>query len=292
MDLEKFNQFKRWAIIALFSDDDFAERFVLKGGTALEILKLTTRSSIDIDVSMEDDFTEDELDSIEKRLEDAFNDVYKPHGYTIFDFKFKEKPKSQSPERAKFWGGYNIEFKIYKTANIGSLDISSLRRSAEIVSGNGGRKFSIDISKYEYCTNYEERNLDGYIISIYTPAMIVCEKIRALCQQLPEYFINDGKHKKPRPRDFYDIYTIMKTTKLNFDQIDVDIFKEMFELKKVDFSLLDIILSKEYYDFTKGDLLSLINTLNLEERENFDFDICYDYVVDGIKLIKTKIMDN
>lgn len=41
MDLEKFNQFKRWAIIALFSDD-FAKHFVLKGGTALEVLKLTT----------------------------------------------------------------------------------------------------------------------------------------------------------------------------------------------------------------------------------------------------------
>lgn len=292
MDLEKFNQFKRWAIIALFSDDDFAERFVLKGGTALEVLKLTTRSSIDIDVSMEDDFTEEELSSIEERLENIFNEVYRPHGYTIFDFKFKEKPRSQSPERAKFWGGYNIEFKIYKTADMGSLDVSSLRRSAEIVAENGGRKFSIDISKYEYCSYFEEQDLDGYTINIYTPAMIVCEKIRALCQQLPEYFINDGKHKKPRPRDFYDIYTIMKFTKLSFDQIDVNIFKEMFKIKKVDFSLLDIILSTDYYNFTKEDLPSLINTLDLEERENFDFDICYNYVVDGIKLIKTKMLNN
>lgn len=291
MDLEKFYQFKRWAIIALFSDDELAEKFVLKGGTALQLRKLSSRASMDIDVSMIDDFSKEELPSIEERLKNNFTDVFGEHGYTIFDFKFYEKPKNQPPERAAFWGGYKIEFKIYKTENMGSLDIDALRRSAEVVAKKGKRIFSIDISKYEFCTPAEEEDLDGYTINIYTTAMIVCEKIRALCQQLPEYFINHGESKSPRPRDFYDIYTIMKISNLSFNQIDIVVFEEMFKIKKVDFSLLDRILSPEYYNFTKGGLQSLIDTLPLDERTDFDFDVCYDYVIKGIQLLKTQLIN-
>ena len=121
--------------------------------------------------------------------------------------------------------------------------------------------------------------------------MIVCEKIRALCQQLPEYFINHGESKSPRPRDFYDIYTIMKISNLSFNQIDIVVFEEMFKIKKVDFSLLDRILSPEYYNFTKGGLQSLIDTLPLDERTDFDFDVCYDYVIKGIQLLKTQLIN-
>ena len=237
------------------------------------------------------DFSKEELSSIKERLKNNFTDIFGEHGYTIFDFKFYEKPKKQSPERATFWGGYSIEFKICKTENMGSLNIDALRRSAEVVAKKGGRIFSIDISKYEFCAPAEEEDLDGYTINIYTPAMIVCEKIRALCQQLPEYVINNGKSKKPRPRDFYDIYTIMKASNMSFDQIDIVVFEEMFKIKKVDFSLLDIILSPEYYNYTKGDLQSLIDTLPLDERANFDFDVCYDYVVKGIQLLRTQLIN-
>ena len=99
MDLEKFYQFKRWAIIALFSDDELAEKFVLKGGTALQLLKLSSRASMDIDVSMIDDFPKEELPFIKERLENNFTDVFGEHGYTIFDFKFYEKPENNAHVR-------------------------------------------------------------------------------------------------------------------------------------------------------------------------------------------------
>ena len=65
----------------------------------------------------------------------------------------------------------------------------------------------------------------------------------------------------------------------------------MFKIKKVDFSLLDRILSPEYYNFTKGGLQSLIDTLPLDERTDFDFDVCYDYVIKGIQLLKTQLIN-
>ena len=38
MDLQKLNKFKRMAIVSLFADDKLADLFVLKGGTALDLI--------------------------------------------------------------------------------------------------------------------------------------------------------------------------------------------------------------------------------------------------------------
>lgn len=53
------------------------------------------------------------------------------------------------------------------------------------------------------------KDLEGYKIKVYTLEMIVYEKLRAICQKLPEYKYAQEPI-KARPKDFYDIYMIMK----------------------------------------------------------------------------------
>lgn len=50
-----------------------------------------------------------------------------------------------------------------------------------------GKKIEIDLSYDEYVENKEDYNLNGTKIYLYSPLMIVYEKIRASCQQLDEY---------------------------------------------------------------------------------------------------------
>lgn len=53
MDLKDI---RRLVIIALFSDDELMEKFVLKGGNALDVVyNIGTRSSVNIDLSIPDD---------------------------------------------------------------------------------------------------------------------------------------------------------------------------------------------------------------------------------------------
>jgi predicted nucleotidyltransferase component of viral defense system len=55
--IELSARIKKLAIIAMFSDDDLMERLVLKGGNLLDLVyEISTRPSIDIDLSMEGDF--------------------------------------------------------------------------------------------------------------------------------------------------------------------------------------------------------------------------------------------
>ena len=62
-----FADVRRLTIVALFSDDQLFEQIVLKGGNALNLVYgLSPRTSLDLDFSMESDFTD--LDDTRKRV--------------------------------------------------------------------------------------------------------------------------------------------------------------------------------------------------------------------------------
>lgn len=280
---ENLQNFKRWAIIALFSDDDLAETFALKGGSALELIyKISTRASIDIDVSMKNDFPEDQLPIIEEKLKTAFSYTFDEHGYNILDFSLTPRPLNKHPYVDIFWGGYRIEFKIHKS-NMTTNDIELLRKTAEPITLSGGRTFSIDISKYEYLGATKKIELDDYFIYVYTLELIVYEKLRALCQQLPDYPINKGRFKKARTRDFYDIYTIMNNSRVTFNSIDINMLKEVFQQKKVPIEF--IFLIEKYKKNFSENLSELLETLPSQARQNFNFDKYFSFTINGIKTL-------
>jgi predicted nucleotidyltransferase component of viral defense system len=183
-----FKRIKYLTLISLFSDNDLLDILVLKGGTALEFYDLDYRLSLDLDFSIENEFDQD-LKVMREKIEKVLRNTFREEGFEVFDVRISEKPKKISPEMADFWGGYSVEFKIINAEQykLFSGSIDSLRREALVVGLMNRKKIEIDISKYEYCQPKEVKELEGYSIYVYSPAMIVCEKIRAICQQMPEY---------------------------------------------------------------------------------------------------------
>ena len=80
-----------------------------------------------------------------------------------------------------------------------SADMERARREALVAGPLEQRIFRIQISRFEFCAGKQERFLDDYTIFVYSPAMIVAEKIRALCQQMPEYSLR--RNPAPRARE-------------------------------------------------------------------------------------------
>jgi hypothetical protein len=207
MDLQKIEEIKRIAIIAMFSDDELMETLVLKGGNALDIVyKIAHRSSMDLDFSMEQDFNCPDIffNKIRKSLEQSFLE----NGYHVFDLIITPRPKETKPDTPEFWGGYDIGFKIIEQKRFGSIlpFIEDLRRNATVIGLSNIKTFHIQISKREYCNHKKEFELGGYTIFVYSPEMIVFEKLRSLCQQMKQY-----KYRRntatARARDFFDIFT-------------------------------------------------------------------------------------
>ena len=273
MDLNILNQVKKLVVIAIVSDDNLMEELVLKGGNAIDLIyKGTTgRGSLDIDFSIQGAFNDLEL--LKERISKTLIQTFEANGYHLFDISLNEKPNtSSSSKNADFWGGYCVEFKIISLDKYTTFkdNISNLRNHSIPLGPSQSKKFSIDISKYEYCELKELKNLEGYSVYVYPLKLIVLEKVRAICQQIPAYSEITETHLKSRARDFYDIYEIINAQAEEDFTSDEnkDILRKVFDAKRVPYDYL--LLMKDQKDIHENDFISVKNTTT-GDIENFSF---------------------
>jgi len=288
--LEYIKRIKSLITVALFSDNYFLDNLVLKGGNAIDIAyNIGARSSVDLDFSIENDFPENPED-FAIRIEKTLNKIFVQEKLKTFDVKVKEKPENFSEDLKDFWGGYDITFKLIDLAKYEefSTDLEKLRRNAIQI----GKKsnLEIDISRFEYVAKKEASDLNGYTIYVYSVEMLILEKLRAICQQMPEY--NAIVHRSgsrsgvSRARDFVDIYTLMIKLDVNLTKIEnKEILLEIFKAKRVPIEYLFKI--KNYKDLHKQSFPAVIDTVNSgTSLEKFDF--YFDYVTELVSELKTK----
>lgn len=262
------------------------ESLVLKGGNALDIVyNIAQRSSLDLDFSIPADFETAQIPDITKRIRRLLWENFREKGYEAFDIDFREVPEHVTVATPDFWGGYLVEFKVIETAKYKSLlsDSRAMRTSALETGPDHQRKFKISISKFELCTLKKEVDLDDYTVYVYTPEMIVFEKLRAICQQMPEYTQNSTK--TARARDFFDIYTVMEHFTIELASPEnMDLLKNIFDAKEVPLRLIGKIA--QYREYHRPDFTSVEATLKPNiELQTFDF--YFDYLIDRCKCLKS-----
>jgi len=288
-ELKALENIRKIAVISLFSDDYLMDIFALKGGSAINIgYGLHYRESIDIDISMKEDFSKAAFSSIKRRVENTFKTTFFENNYIIFDFKFFPNPSTARTE--KFWGGYIIEFKIIEKENYNNFknNLENLRRRSMVIGYDHKKIFRIDISKNEYFTDLKEIDLEGYTIHIYGPLMIIYEKLRAICQQMETYQKIIKTTKSPRARDFFDIYILLERLsppiKGFSDPENLSLLKSCFEIKKVPINLLSEIASQR--EFHRDDFIAVQSTVSKSIKlKNYDY--YFDYVISRVKELKS-----
>ncbi|MFY2072407.1 nucleotidyl transferase AbiEii/AbiGii toxin family protein [Achromobacter ruhlandii] len=273
-------QIKRLVVTACLSDDVLFENLVLKGGNAIDLIhQITMRASVDIDFSMMEDFPGG-ADELRIRMEQALTRTFDLNGYMVFDFKMTEKPDHLSPDMAGFWGGYGFEFKLIASqlAQIHGSSQTELRKYA--LNLGQGTKFLIDVSRHEYIGHKQVVEFDGYLLYVYSPEMIVCEKLRAICQQMPEYgpIIKRNRPGAARARDFVDIYYLTTMLGLNVASVESrDLIKDIFKRKRVPLKLLSMM--EKYRAFHKSDFDAVRATMSPRIKLE-EFDTYFDFVLD------------
>lgn len=270
MNHEIINTIKMLSIRALVSDRELLETLVLKGGNALELgYDVTTRASFDLDFSMEGDFTEVAIRNLRQRIETLLVEEFTKKGLVPFDITIIEKPKEN---KVKIWKGYLLEFKVMHQSDFEKTPEKLRPGRAIAVMPNNSTKFSIDISSYEYVETKTKVEKDGTIFYIYTPEMLILEKLRALCQCLPEYkdVIATAKE-KGRARDFFDIYSLCQS--FRFDPINEEnlvLLSNIFHSKKVPLTFLPLLKEDHFIERQKADWPQVEATLN-DKPEPFEF---------------------
>ena len=276
MDLDRI---KKLTLRALMSDETLMHSLVLKGGNALHLVyEITNRGSIDIDFSVEREFTQQEFEKMPVWMDYILNNTFRPQGLKVFDVKFIEKPKSGSiPE----WKGYFLEFKVIEISKADELgeDLDKMRRSA-IKLNDQSPKYLVDISAYEYVDAATTTELDGVILRVYTLEMILFEKIRALCQTMPEYKeIVISAKQKHRARDIYDIYLIFNSGELNLDH---DLLIDIFKAKQVPLVLINNLESLREYNRENWETVKA--TISEGDRDSLkEYDYYFDKVLEIVE---------
>lgn len=275
---------KKTTIISLFSDDDLFDLLVLKGGNAMDIVhKVSSRSSVDIDLSAEINF---DYNTVAPKVDVAIRNGFEKNGYLAFDIKMTIRPGKMPDELASFWGGYLVEFKLISLARAKEVlhDVEVMRREA-IMLGQG-TKFTIDISRHEYIKDKVPHELDEHTIYVYSPAMIVCEKLRAICQQMEEYavVINRNGLGNQRARDFIDIEVLIRKFNIDLSQPELmELVSEMFKIKKVPLQLLGKI--KETKSFHSIGYLEVKAAMKPGIKVE-SFEYYFEFVVDNLDKLK------
>lgn len=178
-----------------------------------------------------------------------------------------------------FWGGYDLQFKLIPRTRYDELDgrLDAIRREAIPPRPGGKARFEIDISRHEYCTGKQTVEIDRFTVYVYTPTMVVCEKIRAICQQTLEYAQLVKKHRAVRTRDFFDIHeTVIRFGIDLLSAENQELLKNMFAAKRVPLELLTSL--DEQREFHRQGWDALKDTVDPRVRLK-DFDFYFDYMM-------------
>ncbi len=239
-----FADIRRLTITALFGDDELFNVLVLKGGNAISLVyNLSVRTSLDVDVSLEEDFPD--LLQARTRMFSALRRRFSSVGLMVFDEHLVRRPTITTDET---WGGYVLSFKLIEAEkyNIIGSDIDSMRRNAIEIGPGNLRTFTVDISKHEYCTGNAEAELEHYTIRVYTPSMLATEKLRAICQQMSEY--KRRRHPTPRARDFFDIHELVLKAGVRFGAAEqLELTRRVFAAKDVPLLLISYVSNQREF---------------------------------------------
>lgn len=237
---------KRRAIVAIAGDDFLVRRLIFKGGNALVYIHgIPGRASYDLDFSIEGEF--EDIEELRVAMNRALRASFEEDKLIPIDIKVESKPKIVSEDLREFWGGYSVAFKLVWSEDYRrySGNPDTLTRNAIAIGPQGSPAwFQIDISKHEYCGGRQEVLFDGYKLLVYSPMAIVCEKLRAICQQMPEYnqIVKRNHVRRGRAADFLDICRILDRFPIDIRSPNFsDLLTNIFAIKHVPLHFLGLI---------------------------------------------------
>ena len=274
----------------IYTEESTKELLILKGGQSLSIYNFSNRASYDIDFTIKES-QEKVFERIEPILKMNLEKAFEEVNFYLFDYKFTPKPRERHCNLPPYWGGYALEFKLISKIKKEQLEreydqqekIDKAIRNLAIPFGkNNSTKVELEFSYHEYSKNPMEIALEGTTIKIklYRPIIVVYEKIRALCQNIPGDHL--PKNKRGRSRDLYDIYSIIFSrseyalgeTEV-FDKENVIELKEVFKSKEVPLELL--LKLEDSYELLKKDFEDTF-ILTLPEAEKLEFNYLYEFI--------------
>ena len=258
------------AIIAIYQSNELSDLLILKGGGAIRLFDgLDSRLSIDADFSTKGAISAEVLyTAINTNVARAFDAL----GYDVIDLRVERRPKKRRKGFPEKWGGWSCKFKLVDSKH-GDKTQETRRRNALVPEGANSSVIELDISEYEFCGKQRKRRLHKTWVKAYSREMLVLEKIRAICQQHPDYPYR--QQSKNRARDFYDIYQLTNDINNDFVSRCRRYLKRVFDAKWVSLELLEKLWDDEFVDEIKRGFPQVRDSV---KGKLYDFDVYLEHL--------------
>ena len=272
----------REAILAIFSSPPLRRMLYLKGGAALGLMEPgQPRLSLDIDFSTET--TIENPEAFFGEMATALQIHFSKLGLDAIDARHIRRPKRPRADRDELWGGWMFSFKLSPHSEARE-SLGKRIKQAIIPSGSNSSRIEIQLSEHEYCEIIDTINIGDVEINLYSPALMVLEKIRAICQQHPSYRYSLNKN---RARDFFDIFSILKIQR-NDPKFILDLayhVDAVFEAKRVP---LTILIDGGMFepDFIDGQELGFLSVRDAVRGKVEDFSFYVEQLKILVELVK------
>lgn len=272
-------------IYGLYHDSVFTNDILIKGGQAIRIKEnIRQRLSIDIDASVKGAVPDPDIFFM--RFKKSLDKQFNKFNLVVIDFERTKRPKKPHPDSPWFWTGWRVTFKLKEKGT----------KMAIVPDGSATPKIIVDLSEYEYCDDFEvmELKIKGTSEKIstywYSTAMLVIEKIRAICQQHPDYPLRQTTTTS-RARDFYDIANLIEKKIKNqempaFRKKCAELIDPIFDAKEVDKEIIKKIFEPNFIaEMSKGWPM-VLKTIPTADRE--EFEVYVDILQDFLNSIRRK----
>jgi len=268
-------------IVGIYRSTADTHTLFLKGGSAMRLFdNLTSRISIDADFSVVDSIRDEK--KFFNSIKSSVGAKFREQKYDIIDFKWKRRPKRKKADSPDWWGGWACEFKLVSFRHRGK-DENTKRRNALIPEGANSPKIVVEISEHEYCGKKRIKTIQGVRVLGYSRELIVLEKVRAICQQHPNYAYRSSKN---RARDFYDIYELTAHAENSFAKSCSRHIIKVFKAKEVPLEFLSSLWDESFVDEQRRGFDEVRDTVS---RGVQDFHVYLEHLRFLIKEIYPKV---
>lgn len=260
-------------LTCLYANDYFKEEIYLKGGQAVRLVEnIDNRFSADMDFSMSGKINNP--DEFFKFTKEVLEGHFEGHDLHLFDCRWIRKPKVRKNGLPDFWSGWQLEFKLIEKSKK-LLASEDKTRQALIPKNTNTSKITLEISEFEYCGSIQKVNLKGSEVRAYSRVLIILEKVRAICQQHPDYAYAGNKQ---RTRDYYDIANLieksLKESKENTDAFYAESKKHLenvFKAKEVPLDILERIFAADFLELQEKGWATVEATTSSYQRQSFEY---------------------
>ncbi len=242
---------------------------------------LTSRLSIDADFSVHTDI--DNENKFFQELKSSVVARFRKEKLDIIDFEWSRKPGKKRAGFPDWWGGWLCEFKLVSFKHRGKGK-EAKTRNALIPDGANSSKVTVEISKHEFCGKKRTKTIQGVKIFGYSRELLVLEKIRAICQQHPDYVYRSSKN---RARDFYDIYELTANADEGFISKCSSQIENVFLAKEVPLKIMDSLWKDDFIDEQRSGFNEVKDTVT---GELHDFAVYVEHLRFFVKDIYPEIV--